>query len=117
MVGGAHGRGRVYVHGIYVGDTSMNQLSAGFQSGGQAYSQIVFLEDRRAFDEFTKANFEFGADFDAVAITAAVWAQTEVEPHGRKAARGQSRPRPAAALWLRSRIRELPSFSAHAPKC
>ena len=70
VVGGAHGRGRVYVHGIYVGDASVNQLSAGFQAGGQAYSQIVFFEDRRAFDEFAKG-FEFGADVDAVAITAA----------------------------------------------
>lgn len=70
-VGGAHGRGRVYVHGIYIGDTTMNQLSVGFQAGGQAYSQIVFFEDRRAFEEFTRGNFEFGADVDAVAITAA----------------------------------------------
>jgi lipid-binding SYLF domain-containing protein len=70
-VGGAHGSGRVYVHGIYVGDTSVNQLSVGFQAGGQAYSQIVFFEDRRAFEEFTKGDFEFGADVDAVAITAA----------------------------------------------
>jgi lipid-binding SYLF domain-containing protein len=71
VVGGAHGSGRVYVHGIYVGDATVNQLSAGFQAGGQAYSQIVFFEDRRAFDEFAKGNFEFGADVDAVAITAA----------------------------------------------
>lgn len=71
VVGGAHGSGRVYVHGLYVGNTSMNQLSAGFQAGGQAYSQIVFFEDRRAFDEFAKGNFEFGADVNAVAITAA----------------------------------------------
>ena len=71
VVGGAHGSGRVYVHGIYVGDTSVNQLSAGFQAGGQAYSQIVFFEDKRAFEEFTKGNFEFGADVAAVAITAA----------------------------------------------
>ena len=70
VVGGAHGSGRVYVHGIYVGDATVNQLSAGFQAGGQAYSQIVFFEDRRAFDEFAKG-FEFGADVDAVAITAA----------------------------------------------
>jgi lipid-binding SYLF domain-containing protein len=71
VVGGAHGSGRVYVHGNYVGDTTMNQLSLGFQAGGQGYSQIIFFEDRRAFEEFTKGNFEFGADVDAVAITAA----------------------------------------------
>jgi lipid-binding SYLF domain-containing protein len=71
VVGGAHGSGRVFVHGKYVGNTTMNQLSAGLQAGGQAYSQIVFFEDRRAFEQFTKGNFEFGADVDAVAITAA----------------------------------------------
>jgi lipid-binding SYLF domain-containing protein len=49
-------------------------VSVGFQAGGQAYSQIVFFEDQRAFDEFTKGNFEFGADASAVAITAAAGA-------------------------------------------
>jgi len=71
IVGGAHGSGRVFEHGKCVGDTSMNQLSAGWQLGAQAYSQIVFFEDRRAFEEFTRGNFEFGADMNAVAITAA----------------------------------------------
>jgi lipid-binding SYLF domain-containing protein len=71
VVGGAHGTGRVYEHGKYVGDTSVTQLSVGFQAGGQAYSQMIFFEDRRAFEEFTAGNFEFGADVSAVAITAA----------------------------------------------
>lgn len=71
VVGGAHGSGRVYEHGKYVGDTSMTQVSIGFQAGGQAYSQIIFFEDNRAVHEFTKGNFEFGADVNAVAITAA----------------------------------------------
>jgi lipid-binding SYLF domain-containing protein len=71
VVGGAHGTGRVYVHGHYVGDTSMNQVSVGFQAGGQAYSQIVFFENKAAFNDFSKGNFEFGADVNAVAITGA----------------------------------------------
>jgi lipid-binding SYLF domain-containing protein len=70
VVGGAHGNGRVYEHGKYVGDTSMTQVSVGLQAGGQAYSQIVFLQDERAFQEFTGGQFEFGADVGAVAITA-----------------------------------------------
>jgi len=69
-IGGAHGKGRVYVGGKHVGDTSMTQLTAGFQLGGQAFSQIIFFEDKRAFDEFTGGNFEFGAQATAVAITA-----------------------------------------------
>src|ERR1700730_1902095 len=75
VVGGAHGKGRVYEHGKHVGDTSMTQLSVGLQAGGQAYSMIIFFQDQRAFEEFTRENFEFGADVSAVAITAAASGQ------------------------------------------
>jgi len=70
VIGGAYGKGRVYAGGKHVGDTSMTQVTVGFQLGGQAYSQIVFFEDKRAFDEFTSGNFEFSATASAVAITA-----------------------------------------------
>jgi lipid-binding SYLF domain-containing protein len=70
-IGGAHGEGRVYEQGKYVGDTKMTQLSIGFQAGGQGFSQIIFFQDKRAFDEFTSGNFEFGANVNAVVITAA----------------------------------------------
>ena len=70
-VGGAYGKGRVYEKGKYVGDASMTQVTVGLQLGGQAYSEIIFFEDERAFREFTGGNFEFSADAGAVAITAA----------------------------------------------
>jgi len=69
-VGGAFGKGRVYVHGHYAGDATMGQLSVGFQAGGKAYSEIIFFEDKRALDEFESGSFEFGADASVVAITA-----------------------------------------------
>jgi lipid-binding SYLF domain-containing protein len=69
-VGGAYGRGRVFVHGVYTGDATIGQVSVGFQAGGKAYSQIIFFEDKRALDEFESGNFEFGADASVVAITA-----------------------------------------------
>ena len=69
-IGGAGGTGRVYEKGNYVGDVSMSQISVGFQAGGQAYSQIVFLQDKRSFDEFTSGEFAFGAGVGAIAITA-----------------------------------------------
>ena len=69
-IGGAYGKGRVYKKGAYVGDTSMKQLTVGWQLGGQGYSQIVFFQDQRAFDEFTTGKFEFGVQATAVAITA-----------------------------------------------
>ncbi len=74
-VGGAYGRGCVYARGRRVGESSLAQLSVGFQAGGQAYSQIVFFEDRRAFEDFTSGNFEFGVGAAAVAITAGANAQ------------------------------------------
>jgi lipid-binding SYLF domain-containing protein len=70
-VGGAYGEGRVYEGGKYIGDTKMTQVSIGFQAGGQGYSQIIFLQDQRALDEFKSGNFEFGANVNAVVITAA----------------------------------------------
>ncbi len=70
VVGGAYGKGRVYVHGVYTGDASLAQVSVGFQAGGKAYSQIIFFEDKRALDEFESGNFEFGADASVVAVTA-----------------------------------------------
>jgi lipid-binding SYLF domain-containing protein len=71
VVGGAHGKGRVFEHGKAVGSSTMTQLSVGFELGGEAFSQIVFFEDERAFKEFTRGEFEFGAGASAVVITAA----------------------------------------------
>jgi hypothetical protein len=70
VIGGAYGKGRVYKQGVYVGDTTMTQLTVGWQLGGEGYSQIIFFEDRRAFAEFTTGKFEFGAQANAVAVTA-----------------------------------------------
>ena len=74
-IGGAYGKGCVYAKGKHVGDTSMTQLSIGFQLGGEGYSEIIFFQDERAFKEFTGGNFEFGADAQAVAITLAAQAK------------------------------------------
>jgi lipid-binding SYLF domain-containing protein len=74
-VGAAHGSGRVYANGKHVGNTKMTQLSIGLQLGGQAYSEIIFFEDKRAFDDFTSGNFEFGVQATAVAITVGASAQ------------------------------------------
>ena len=48
----------------------MNQLSIGFQAGAEGFSEMIFFEDERSFDEFTSGNFEFGANVGAVVITA-----------------------------------------------
>jgi lipid-binding SYLF domain-containing protein len=72
IVGGAVGHGRVYAHGKLVGDTTMTEVSAGFQAGGKAFSQIIFFKDKRALEGFESGNFQFEAGASAVAITAGV---------------------------------------------
>jgi lipid-binding SYLF domain-containing protein len=89
-VGGAYGKGRVYEKGKYIGDTSMAQVTVGFQLGGQAYSQIVFFEDQRSLQEFTSGNFEFGAEASAVAITAAAGAKANTGGSSASASAGKN---------------------------
>jgi lipid-binding SYLF domain-containing protein len=89
-IGGAHGKGKVYEKGKAVGDTSMTQVTIGFQLGGQAYSQVIFFEDQRAFKEFTSGNFEFGAQATAVAITAGVSATSSTSGSSTGASGGQN---------------------------
>lgn len=69
-VGAAHGEGRLYKHGAYIGTTGMTQVSFGFQFGGQAYSEILFFKDADAFARFESGKFALSADANAVAVTA-----------------------------------------------
>jgi len=98
VVGGAHGDGRVYANGKHIGDTSMTQLSVGLQAGGEAYSEIIFFHDKRALDEFTSGNFEFGAGVNAIAITASASANTGTSGSG-AAASGGKKDAATAGSW------------------
>lgn len=75
VVGGSYGKGQVYRDGKVTGKTSVMEGSIGFQLGGEAFSQIIFFQDKRAYDEFTSGNFEFGATAQAVIITAGAQAK------------------------------------------
>ena len=68
-IGGAYGKGKVYERGRYIGDSTMTQLSIGFQLGGQGFSQIIFFENAEALKRFTEGEFEFGAEASAVVVT------------------------------------------------
>jgi len=70
IVGAARGKGHVYIRDRLIGDATMTQLSFGFQAGGEAYSEIIFFQDKRDLDEFESGKFEFTAAASAVAITA-----------------------------------------------
>ena len=67
--GGARGSGEVFEDGKVIGSTTVTQLSFGFQLGAQAFSQIIFFQNKRDLDRFTDGNFEFGASASAALIT------------------------------------------------
>jgi len=78
-IGGSYGTGQVYEGGKVTGEVSLIKGSIGWQLGGQAFSQMIFFEDKRAYDEFTSGNFEFDATASAVAITAGAQASAGTE--------------------------------------
>ncbi|KPJ89786.1 MAG: hypothetical protein AMS18_12150 [Gemmatimonas sp. SG8_17] len=68
-IGGARGKGLVYEQKALVGKSTLTAVTVGFQLGGQAFSEVIFFKDKTAFDDFTRGNFEFGAQVSAVALT------------------------------------------------
>ncbi len=78
-IGGSYGTGQVYKGGVVTGETSLVKVTVGFQLGGQAFSEMIFFQDKRAYEEFTSGEFEFDATASAVAITAGVQAKAGTE--------------------------------------
>lgn len=71
-IGGAGGKGIVFKNGIAIGSSSLKQASIGLQLGGQQYSEVIFFQNKKAFEHFTNGNLKFDAQASAVAITAGV---------------------------------------------
>jgi len=76
VVGGSYGVGQVYRGNKVKGKSTVIEGSIGFQLGAEAFSEIIFFQDKRAYAEFTNGNFEFGATAQAVAITAGAQARS-----------------------------------------
>ncbi len=67
-VGGAAGKGGVYVKGMPVGSAQMVQVTVGAQAGGQAYREIIFFENQDAVDRFMHNKVEFSGQVSAIAV-------------------------------------------------
>ena len=67
-VGGASGNGRVYRKGVFIGTTTMTQVSFGFQLGGQTYSEIVFFQNDDTLNRFKQGKFDLGANVSAIVV-------------------------------------------------
>ena len=101
LIGGAFGEGRMYQGGQVTGSVSQANFSLGMQVGGQAFSEIIFLQDKRAYDEFTNGAFEFESKVSAVAVTAGVQAQAGTGGNSASASAGPSTTKQFAATYVK----------------
>lgn len=67
-IGGAYGKGTVFVNDSPIGSSTLSQFTIGVQLGGQSYSQIIFFKEEETFERFKQGNFEFDAQASAVAV-------------------------------------------------
>lgn len=67
-IGGAVGKGVVYQNHEIVGSSQLKQASYGLQLGGQQYSEVIFFENKDAYDRFLNGKLKFDAQASAVAL-------------------------------------------------
>ena len=103
-IGGSYGTGQVYQGGKVTGETSLIKATIGFQAGAQAFSEMIFFEDKRAYDEFTSGEFEFDAAASAVAITAGVQAKAGTEGATAGASAGPATGKQAQASYHKGMV-------------
>jgi lipid-binding SYLF domain-containing protein len=72
VAGGAFGRGQLFEGGKPVGYCSLTQALIGAAVGGQAYTEIIFLETPQAVNEFKAGDLTFAAQTSAVALDSGV---------------------------------------------
>jgi lipid-binding SYLF domain-containing protein len=78
-IGGAYGKGVLYKDDTVVGYCDLSQGSIGFQLGGQAYTELIVLADKDAFDSFESGHFTFSAQATAVALKSGAAANAKFE--------------------------------------
>jgi len=79
IVGGAHGRGEVYVGGKFVGYAEIRQGTLGAQIGGQTFAELIAFQNQAAFERFREGKLEFTANASAVAIKSGAATATDYQ--------------------------------------
>jgi hypothetical protein len=94
----------VYRQGKATGTTSLFKATIGFQLGGQAFSEIIFFKDKRAYDDFTSGQFEFDASASAVVITAGAQVKAGTEGATAGASAGPATGAQAEATYYKGMV-------------
>ena len=71
-IGAAGGRGTVFKGNVPVADVKMTQITIGLQAGGQKYAEVIFFQNKSAYDRFVSYKFSFAAQISAVALHSGV---------------------------------------------
>lgn len=76
-IGGAYGKGQVYERKQLIGYAKLKQGTIGLALGGQAFTEVIFFQDKNALNAFKEGNWEFAANASAVAVKAGAGATSE----------------------------------------
>jgi len=69
-IGGAYGRGQLFVGGKFTGYCDVSQATLGVQAGGQEYSELILFENDWALTRFKSGELALAAQASAIAARA-----------------------------------------------
>lgn len=67
-LGFAGGKGVVFINHLVISTSKMKQLTFGLQFGAQKYSEVIFFQNEKAFEQFMNKKLKFNGQASAVAI-------------------------------------------------
>lgn len=67
-IGGAFGKGIVYINNTPIGRAHLSQVSVGFQAGAQGYREVIFFENKSNMDDFKENKLQLSAQVSAVLV-------------------------------------------------
>ncbi|HEX5314681.1 MAG TPA: hypothetical protein VFX38_07255 [Gammaproteobacteria bacterium] len=81
VVGNDHGTGAVYRDGVLVGHSTVVKLPMNVETGGQTFSEMIFFQDKRAFELFTEDKYHFHGKTTAADVRGGLTPSTQYS-HG-----------------------------------
>ncbi len=81
LVGGAHGQGILYEHGVPTGYVAVEQASIGAQLGGQTFAQLLVLHTPQQIADVKAGRFTAGANLGVVVLSQSANTQTNFNPN------------------------------------
>ncbi len=81
LVGGAHGQGILYEHGVPTGYVSVEQASIGAQLGGETFAELLVLRTPEQITDIKAGRFTAGANLGVVVLKESASTQTNFNPN------------------------------------